>query len=146
MKNEIKLTDFEKGYLAGIIDGEGSFTFWINRQNVGKLTVVNTSKELIDWLQSKFGGNVCKKVKHDGHKQTYAWSVGLEKAAWIARQLDGLLIVKKEQAKIIIRLADLLPYGQRWMRATKEDRYAQRDLLSAELRLLNKRGENYANA
>lgn len=52
-------------YLSGVIDGEGTITIMKNQQYQRNtiqfrvcLTVGNTNKELIEWIQSEFGGTI----------------------------------------------------------------------------------------
>ena len=49
-----------KAYMAGIVDGEGSIS--ISRQSNSKsyicqLAIVNTNRELIEWVCDNFGGS-----------------------------------------------------------------------------------------
>jgi hypothetical protein len=61
------------GYLAGIIDGEGSIT----RRTSGhwRITVPMTDREVIDYLHS-FGGVVSAAPRPAPRKTMYTWTVG----------------------------------------------------------------------
>ena len=68
------------GYLAGIIDGEGS----IYRKGRAKgapivpgrwvVCVTNTDRRLLDWLES-LGGIVRPKVRREGQREAWEWLV-----------------------------------------------------------------------
>jgi len=94
-------------YLAGIIDGEGcvkphssssNFLRGYKKQIQARCEVSNTSKELADWLQKNFGGDV-RTVKREGNRKTqYWWRLRNGEMKKVLPQIIPYLIVKKEEA------------------------------------------------
>ena len=125
------------GYVAGIIDGEGCVTIGAGKKETcinynAIVAVQNTSKKLIDWLQLKFGGQVYLSKK-ETKKTKAAWMWRITKKEVIERFLLAILpylIVKREQAKILLEYVRLSREANSELRAT----YWQR------LRVLNARG------
>lgn len=102
-------------YLAGIIDGEGylkSITnLKLNKRRKSKdsyaeirITVTNTSIELIQWLKHNFGGRYCASVNRhpEKWKTVYTWTISKYKVASILPKIYPFLIVRKERAKELI--------------------------------------------
>lgn len=90
-------------YLAGIIDGEGSISIMkIRGFYTLRLRVNNTNFELIDWLKINFGGFIYLTDKNGNRNAIKTWEVTSRKAATLLKEIQPLLIVKKEQAKIAL--------------------------------------------
>lgn len=96
-------------YIAGIIDGEGSIL--LNNRSSKKsthrhprITVANTSYELLLFLKSNLGGSICKKkVYKSHHKQSWCWSLGSNVIKILELILPYLTITEKiYRAKLII--------------------------------------------
>jgi hypothetical protein len=126
-------------YLAGIIDGEGSLI--VSRSNrgsyfnyYGRIHVKNTDYRLIQWLLDKFGGNVHEHLPADliKHKKAYSWyfSGDAHDKEVLLLALMPYLIVKKEQAKILIE----------FFRMSREVNPAKREELYQKSGTLNHRG------
>lgn len=101
-------------YLAGIIDGEGCITVGAGQRETCVnynpiLAVQNTSKALIDWLQSKFGGQVyLSKKQTKKNKPAWTWRFTKKKdIELILLAVLPYLIVKREQAKILLNFVRL---------------------------------------
>jgi hypothetical protein len=114
------LTEAEKGYLAGIIDGEGCIRL---ARRLGKrgqhiyliqVVIANTSPKLHEWLESKIPGSgyVNKKTHYtdprpSSHpaqwKPSYRWIVsGSRFAIVFLKEIAPYLIIKREQAELLI--------------------------------------------
>ena len=125
-------------YLAGIIDGEGSFI--ISRSDrgnydnyYGRIHVKNTDKRLMKWLVEKFGGTVnVHKPKSEKHSVAYSWYFGgnAKSKELLLLSLMPYLIIKREQAKLLVE----------FFRMSGEVNPAKREELYQKMRLLNKRG------
>lgn len=96
-------------YMAGLMDGEG--TIGIARADTkGRfrapyISVTTTTPEIAEWLQSNFGGHVCKqKVYRDHHKPSWSWR--LKNLDQLFNLLEGILPYMLEPDKI--RRANLL--------------------------------------
>ena len=56
------MTDLEKGYLAAIIDGEGTVTLTKGSSfRYPTIEVSSTTLEIVEYLKDRFGGVVSKK-------------------------------------------------------------------------------------
>src|SRR3990167_11382254 len=104
-----ELSEPERGYLAGILDGEGYVT--LAGRDGGKyftpfVEVCNTRAELIQWLGIKFGGHVNLKVqpKKPQYKPCFYWSIAGQKALHVLRMARPYLMLKQEQADILLSL------------------------------------------
>jgi|ERR1035437_6739650 hypothetical protein len=125
------------GYIAGIIDGEGCLTIGAGQKETcinynAIVAVQNTSKQLIDWIQSKFGGQVYLSKK-ETTKTKAAWMWRLTKKDAIEHFLLAILpylIVKREQAKILLE----------YVRLSREANSELRAVFYQRLRILNARG------
>ena len=93
-------------YLAGIMDGEGTFSYTLTANGRGekhyypRMCVGNTDKRLIYWLKGEFGGNVSmvKMVKYNANwKDMYRWQLQGKNVVILAKRLLPYLIVKQEQ-------------------------------------------------
>jgi hypothetical protein len=128
------------GYLAGILDGEGCLTIGAGRRETGVINynpivlVQNTSRELIEWLQSRFGGQVyLSKKETEKTKTAWMWRITQKKAIEnLLLAVLPYLVIKREQAKILLAFVRLTPEANSRLRQT----YWQ------QLRILNSRGKS----
>lgn len=94
------------GYLAGIIDGEGSI--FLTKQNVPTIEVGNTDFRLIQWLTKEIGGDF--KVKSEtrpNHKTAYVWYIRLTMDILnILKSTMPYLIIKKENAQKLLNFCE----------------------------------------
>lgn len=103
----MQLTDIEKGYIAGIIDGEGSICLTRNRLNEFRspsVTVASTTYELIEYLKNKIGGVVSIKAKEkDNYKQSWIWCIRTNLALELLEEIQNYLLVpeKKYRANLL---------------------------------------------
>lgn len=103
-------TNEQLSYLAGIIDGEGSICVDLQRAN-GKarkhdyyclrLSIVNTNKELMDWLKQTFEGNYYAQKKHAGKKQCYTYRLFGDKLLNVIIACLPYFIIKRQQAELV---------------------------------------------
>jgi len=135
-------------YLAGIIDGEGHIGLKkimckasLNPTYFMSLTITNTNPLLMAWLKDNIGGNVNidhRKGNEHRHKPSLTWYASARKAVPILERCLPFLVVKAEQAKIVLAMQSLTkgkPY-----KAISPEMAARRELMYLELRALNKRG------
>lgn len=98
------ISDFERGYLAGIIDGEGSINLHRYKNTFSmKVEVTNTYVPLRDIVHELAGGKITHS-KHGGERKE-AWTVYHCSAVAILdtlRQIESNLIVKRQQALLMI--------------------------------------------
>jgi hypothetical protein len=103
-------TNEQLSYLAGIIDGEGSICVDLQRAN-GKqrkhdyyclrLSIVNTNKELMEWLVNTFEGNFYAQTKYEGKKQCYTYRLFGDKLLNVVISCLPYFIIKKPQAELV---------------------------------------------
>jgi hypothetical protein len=107
-------------YMAGFMDGEGSFsitkTYSVQRKKDGSkitylvyklwVSVTNTNREVMDWVAKNFGGKVLtgsNKNRNPKHKTRYTWA--LSSFSDIEKFTLGILpylIVKRQQALLTL--------------------------------------------
>lgn len=106
------------GYLAGVIDGEGHIGIektkrnnkarYISPRYMPNVCVINTSKELIDWLQRKWGGSVNVRSKkmtswRPHWKTCYRWRLNQGRIAEFLTAIRPYMIVKRRQVDLMLR-------------------------------------------
>jgi len=106
-----ELNDFELGYIAGLIDGEGSIRIVYANKGHGKkafvvqINVWNTDPEVIFWLKRKLGGSIIvekKDIKRRRYRPLFRWTLSGNFGVFcLLSKIKDKLIVKKETAKIV---------------------------------------------
>ena len=88
-------------YLAGFFDGEGTVTLSHNsnmKYRRIQLSLVNTDKQILDWIIYEFGGRIANKGRTQPHyKMRYQWILGSLKALELLKLLSPFL---KETEKV----------------------------------------------
>jgi hypothetical protein len=119
------------GYIAGIMDGEGTITIcrseyiahkkriakngdvkFYDSPTVGfhvKVSVKNTDVRLMKWLVSRFGGEFYpdKSPKPSNHKDAYVWHHKAESKQEFLLAILPYLIMKREQALVALEFLRL---------------------------------------
>jgi len=114
------------GYLAGIVDGEGTITIcrseYMNEKKgkyrngqryltIGfhvKVSVKNTDVRLVKWLKSRFGGEYYKSTAENANwKDGYVWHHAAESKQEFLLAILPYLIVKREQALVALEFLRL---------------------------------------
>lgn len=153
------MTEFERGWISALIDGEGSLSLYFSKQKTSnrprvncKITISNTDIKLLKYAQKIIGGSICKKPPKGNRKPSYVLSI----CSGILRDILPLpLIGKKKQQKILIRALQLLDGKNRGGTKTingkrvgrtrplwKDKKLAE---LKRQINLLNTRGRNHSN-
>ena len=106
-----KISKIDTAYMAGIIDADGCisvnttryYTYW-------RITINNTSKSLMDWIEDKFGvGGVNKerRKRPKNHKRVYVFLVAAQKEVLeMVKKIEPYLIVKKQKAQECIEFLE----------------------------------------
>lgn len=110
------MNDAQRGWLAGIIDGEGCIT--ISKQQPGTGGRVSPSHRL--YLKVTMGHletiNHCLELtgrgsvhiqRHPHYNDAWSWLVAGNEAAGVIRQVYDLLITKREEADVALEFAAL---------------------------------------
>lgn len=149
---EVKLTELQTAYLAGIVDGEGTISMTKERNLTGDrklrfrvhLTVRNTSMDLVGWLVAFVGGQVNPTYpKSNRHKTSYRVWWPEKSAELIVKAILPYLAVKKTQAELFLRYREVQKWSyenRRSTRAKMKSIRVLRDWFFDEFRRLNAKG------
>lgn len=131
-------------YIAGIIDGEGYIGVHVRLTSKGNLefrprvAVAMTERQAIDLIRGTLGGRPF--VEHKNRKRPLAglrWSC--QQAAEVCRMLLPWLKVKKNQARLLMRLAELRKVNRNCGRLIIENR-AEQERITKLLAAMKKSG------
>lgn len=104
-----KLSEFEKGYLAGIIDGEGTVTLTVKQKGETRhlaVTVSGTELSLIQYIAKTIGVGmiVSKKVYKENHPPAYTYSLFSRQALDLLEQITPhLKTYKYRRSKLVLK-------------------------------------------
>jgi hypothetical protein len=146
MKERVLLiTETDRAYLAGIIDGEGCIGVAYRRVK-GKryitptLQVNNTRQELLEWLYERYGGGVYHRTDtRPTRKPSWLWSVAGQKALTAIRDAYPYLLLKVDQADIVLAIKRRTVMHGGVKRMTEAD-FVENDNVVKLIHALNKRG------
>lgn len=110
---DITLTGAQAGYIAGLIDGEGSFSLYPTRNgrsmNVS-MTITNTDRRLLDWCRDASGVGALiaqKRRDYTNRRLQYVWAVNARNdLRALLPQVIPALVGKAEQAKVVLRYCE----------------------------------------
>ena len=93
-------------YLAGLIDGDGSFSIRYDHHAGYQLTtcVYSTHRPLMNWLVNQFGGGFRKTHTVGNRKQKYQWYTS---ASEVSCGVAPYLILKSNQGRIVQQFISL---------------------------------------
>ena len=103
------MTEIEKAYFAGIIDGEGTITLTRKHNNQMPsplLSVSNNNLELLEYIQgiTNCGKIRAKKKAKPHHNQSWQWQTNsVNNILRVLEEIKAFLRVKKPQANLILR-------------------------------------------
>lgn len=130
------MTETNKAYLAGIIDGEGSIMlqkFHKNQYPSPCVSIASTTLELLDWIKIVVGeGCIIKKKNYipSRHQDCYSYVLKYNSAITFIADIYPYLIIpsKKKRAELLLtKYKDLTP---------RNGRYSE-DLLKAKIDFYN---------
>ena len=104
------MTETEKSYIAGIIDGEGSIMlekFYNNQHPAPCISIASTSIELLEYIKDTIGkGNIKSKKNYntEKHQDSYTYVLRYDNAINLLNNIYPYLIIpsKRKRAKLII--------------------------------------------
>lgn len=104
------MTEIEKAYIAGIIDGEGSIMlqkFHKNQLPAPYVSVASTTIELLNWLKATVGKGSIKSIKNYNptkHKDSYTYSLKYNDAIDLLSNIYPYLKIeaKQKRAELIL--------------------------------------------
>ena len=133
-----ELSEQERAYVAGILDGEGCLGVgWrLKKYVTPTVQVSNTKVELLHWLSERFGGAVYEHAPREGNRQAcYLWTLAGTKALRVIEAALPYLVIKREQARLLLSMRRI-GKGYRM----KPDDVLQNSRLVTEIHRLNRRG------
>lgn len=105
---DIRLPDLELGYMAGCIDGEGSFSVGASRNQLQpNLSVANNDTGMLNRLLNSSGvGHIMRQgPKREHFSQTYRWNVSANNhLLGLLPILIPALTTKKQQAEFMLEM------------------------------------------
>jgi hypothetical protein len=110
-KEYLELTDIDKGYLAGFLDGEGSIGFTYRKDRHGYTPTVifsNSDKSVLEWIRNRIGGILTRESRRNPHHKD-GYKLYFRSRADILPLLRTLLPhlkVKKKQAELMIQFCE----------------------------------------
>jgi hypothetical protein len=146
---EVTLSDVDRAYAAGLIDGEGCIRITSRGRNGGTgfrkgqhtlmVEVTNTDYGMIQWLSKRFDGSVsyAPASPEINRKERWHWRVSANKALYVLDAIWPYIRTKRLQAKLGRRFQR---YAQYPGRAITPKVQAVHERFYNELRAMNKRG------
>lgn len=110
------MTDTEKAYIAGIIDGEGSIMlikFHSNQFPSPCITISSATIELLEWIKQKVCAGTIKGKKNykpEKHKNSFTYEIKYNKAIILLKNICPYLIIeaKRKKAELILKYYKIL--------------------------------------
>ena len=97
------MTESEKAYIAGIIDGEGSIMlqkFHANEYPSPCVSIASTTKELLKWIKTTVGHGVIISKKNynlDKHKDCYSYIIKYDLAIYLLKEISPYLVINSKK-------------------------------------------------
>lgn len=106
----ISLSDVERGYMAGLIDGEGTvrIVHALKKWYAPFIQITNTDKVMMEWLQKTFGVKGIGRLyveerKNPLYKTKYVYNIAsVQGVKQILEQVVDILTTKKKQAILVL--------------------------------------------
>lgn len=101
-------------YVAGLMDGEGSIVIGVSKNRKGskspshwlQVGIINTDKNLINWLNNTFGGHISDNSHSPSRKKQrpcWAWRIMSNEAQVFLEKIYPYVHIKKTQIKLAIK-------------------------------------------
>ena len=145
------LSESERAYLAGLIDGEGCIGLTkyhsriLRQDRIGcycaRMSIAMTGKELYDF-QAEIGvGKIrTQKRQHAHWKDVHVWHMGANACRTILPQVIPYLRFKRQQAILLLEYLNLSAHVAKRDGKAVDDYWVKVDRIREELTALNKRG------
>jgi hypothetical protein len=123
-KNDVPniLSETQKAYLAGLIDGEGTITLELRKSRCNKklvieplLQIANTDSPLLREVKKMLGiGNVHITVHKEIRQPMHSYRIGSQQGVLkILEQIHDYLILKKPQSELVIKWLKIHKFGKK---------------------------------
>ncbi|NFL96896.1 hypothetical protein FDB73_11115 [Clostridium botulinum] len=99
------MTNEQKAYIAGIIDGEGSimlFRFHNNQFTSPCISISSTTIELLKWIKSVTKMGTIKRKKNyntEKHTDSFTYTIKYNDAINLLIQIEPYLVIKNKKAR-----------------------------------------------
>lgn len=138
------LTEAERGYIAGMLDGEGSVLLGVFDWSMTvRLHIYNTNIESLEWIKAKLGGYISPTwLGSVRRKPCYRWTATALRSRAVLLAIQPFLIIKRRHAELVSIFYDSLPayrklHPGRFVRGALHEPMTS---IVAEFRWLNQRG------
>ena len=143
-KYHLQLTEIEKAYLAGFIDGEGSIGIQQDSHaRYGRicLRISNTNEMIIRYIRDLigFGAVVFIKRQKDKWQDAYSYQVASYQCKIVLEQLLPYLKVKRELGELALEFQSSVIMGGRRVLNPKD--IIKRSMIRNKVLTLNKKGK-----
>jgi len=138
----LNLSETEKAYLAGLIDGEGSIHFGLNTSEtvIPRISISSSNTEVLEWCRNKIGkGYISTLSAHsfEGkfHKETHQFIIQAKPTVLpFLEAILPYLIIKKKQAELVVEWCKSRLSRENYDRST----YTKREIeIIKEVKTLN---------
>jgi len=123
-----KISEQNKAYIAGIIDGEGCIHLGYNsnKQFYSALSVEMGNKIVPYYLKRKVGGNVTFRKRKDRKITMYCWSLSGNKSGKIINDIYKYLLLKKQEANLYLKFQSTIRNGNNQYKGFLTDKIKKR--------------------
>lgn len=94
------LSEKDKGYIAGIIDGQGSICLTRKKETEHRspnIQVSSTTYEILEYLKNLLGGSISKKNENNpNYKQAWIWKIGTNTTIELLEEIKDYLLVPEK--------------------------------------------------
>ena len=135
------VSEAERAYTAGIIDGEGCIR--MQRGTFGlDVSVGNTDLVLLAWLHQRWGGKIYpnRSIKIRNAKPFFHWRVCSKEAFPLLRDVLPFLVVKQDRAAKALELEEFHYKQNNYLPGYNESMRKKRIEIYDSLKAMNRRG------
>lgn len=110
----MNLTDEKCAYIAGFLEGDGSFQVMRHKiQNKKyayeyRISGYNTNEAIMEWLISNVGGTYKQIKTSERHKKPFHWNIKTKQAIKLAEHIYPFLVSKKEEVSLWLKAAHFI--------------------------------------
>jgi len=141
----LSLSDRDRGYLAGLFDGEGSISVGWTKTGVlvAELSVTNTNRDVLEYVKELVGGGTIRGDRRRGERKlAYKFSISKKGHVYgILKELLPEVIIKRDVIGLTVELLDkffrIYTINERWTGVQYHSEIAP---LVKQIKMLNLKG------
>lgn len=134
------MTDVERAYLAGLVDGEGCIH--VSTEFYLSVMITNTRHDLLVWVASVAGcGGLYRMQRASGNRQCYTWRANGPEAARFLAAVLPFLRIKADRAELALRFQASKDSIPRTACMGRGNAMAEQLRIRNEIMRLNQRGD-----